>query len=248
MPISRFILLLMCLKTMAFADTVRLRMGTLGIPPYGFIDQTGKANGAFYALANRLARDSGFAYDNNIYPTARLYAMLERRQLDLAITSLSVDSTMGMIDIGTVWRVEGVILYRKQLAFSPRDVNDFKPYLIGRLSGSCPPLARAGLKLYDLRNYEQGLRMIAAGRLDGLCGEMGGLRPALKSEAQGADRLAAPFVFVSADVHIFANPSLAKSEIDRLRSTLAELNRTGEVSRIISPFVGVSLSKATKSP
>lgn len=237
------------LSFVCFAGTPTERMpihiGTLDVAPYGFTNHAGKPSGAFVELVNRIAARADVLADNALYPTARLYALLQQRQLDLALTSMSLDQTAGYVDLGKLWRFRGVILYRKQLGLAPQKLDDFKPYLIGRLNETCRPLKRDVFRVYELSDLSQGVKMMVAGRLDGLCGEMGGIRPALTNlSASEMSTLALPFEFLTADVRLYANPALPKQTLDKLKRAVTDIVKEGEAERIIVPYM---LQKAPKS-
>ncbi|WP_269532726.1 ABC transporter substrate-binding protein [Chitinimonas sp. BJYL2] len=220
-----------------------LRLGTLDVAPYGYLTTKGRPDGAFFLLGNRIGEVAGVPTRNTLLPTARLYAMLERKQLDLAITSVSLDTKAGMINLGRVWRFEGVVVYRPELGLTPRALAEFRPYLIGRLNHSCPVLSRQGMRVYELTDISQGLRMLQAGRLDGLCGEAGSLNAAAHSSGIDMHRFAEPFVFLSTDVSVYANPTLPADTLARLSAAIRQLNETGDTERLISKYIGISPSK-----
>ncbi|MEH6459047.1 substrate-binding periplasmic protein [Chitinimonas sp. JJ19] len=237
----RLLLISLLFTVTALAQAASLRLGTLDVTPYGYLGADKQADGAFYQLTNRVAERAGLPYQNTLYPTARLYAMLQRRQIDLAISSLKLDEQMGLIKLGTISQLEGVILYRAQLPLKPRQLEEFKPYLIGRLNGTCPLLQRKGHRLYEVSDYRQAMRMLVAGRLDGLCGELGGLSPALNAEPAVQPLLAPPFVFLTTDVFLYANPKLPATTLQQLSRATAALNSEGEPQRILKRYVASPL-------
>lgn len=235
--LARLLIACLLLLPLAHADAP-LRIGTLAIAPYGYLDASGEPDGALYRLANRIAEQAGQPYDNAVYPPARLYAMLERHRLDLAMSSRDLERDMGLVQLARIWQLEGWILYRKTLALQPAGLADFRPYTIGRLNGTCPPLQRAGVKLYTISDQAQGLRMLAAGRIDGLCGDAGSLTLALRSVPAAAPQLAPPFVFLRADVHLYANPELPAARQGLLREAALQLARSGETARLMAGYLG----------
>ncbi|MFC4161072.1 substrate-binding periplasmic protein [Chitinimonas lacunae] len=215
-----------------------LRIGTLDIPPFGLRSETGQAEGAFYGLGQRIAALAQEAPDNQLLPTARLYALLQRRQLDLAISSRSLDRDMGLIRLGQVWQFEGVIVYHKDSRLAPRQLNDFSGKQLGRLKDSCPAVARVpGVRIYELSEYGQGLRMLVAKRLDGLCAERYGLLYAARDEPEALFTMAEPFPFLTTPVWVFANPKLDPQRIERLRQAVVQVQREGEMEKQMAPYL-----------
>ncbi|QNM95858.1 substrate-binding periplasmic protein [Chitinimonas koreensis] len=245
--LARLLIACLLLLPLAHADAP-LRIGTLAIAPYGYLDASGEPDGALYRLANRIAEQAGQPYENALYPTARLYAMLERRRLDLAMSSRDLTKDMGLVQLARVWQLEGQILYRKALPIQPTQATDFRPYLVGRLNGTCPPLQRAGVPLYTVGDLAQGLRMLAVGRIQGLCGDAGALGQALRSEPAAAQQLAPPLVFLRADVHLYANPELPAARQNLLREAALQLARSGETARLMAGYLGADSPYPREKP
>ncbi|GAB3268140.1 substrate-binding periplasmic protein [Chitinimonas naiadis] len=248
MPRSLLILLLLLLSAAQAAEN-RLRLGVIAVAPYGYEDNQGKPDGAFYQLMQRLAQRAGLPADTALYPPARLYALMQHHQLDMAISSLRLDQQMGMSNLGKVAEMEGILLYRQQLPIAPKALPDFKPYLIGRLTNSCPVLQREGYRYYDLSDYKQGVRMLAAGRLDALCGDSGALGHMTRAELGSGQAFAPPFVFLRTDVYVFANPTLSPAVREKLANSMAALNREGETLRILDRYIHqAAVDPARKQP
>jgi ABC-type amino acid transport substrate-binding protein len=233
MFIRPIILLLLALPSFAIEP---LRIGTIDVPPYGMMDNEGATDGVLYQLGSRIAQRTGLPYNNLLYPTGRVYAMLTHRQLDLAISSRSLDRDLGLVNLGKVWQMEGILLYRANLPLAdPRTLADFAPFTIGRLTGTCPPLLRAGLQVKDVSDYSQGLRLLAANRLDALCGDRGGLQYALRRDTSSPPPRM--FTFLTSDVWAYANPSLSQATLTQLRNATTEMVKSGEAARLIERYV-----------
>ncbi|HEY9104602.1 transporter substrate-binding domain-containing protein [Chitinimonas sp.] len=240
------LLLIFCLLLLVplQAAELRLRLGVIAVPPYGYENDQGQPDGAFYQLSLQVTRQAGLPADAALYPPARLYALMQHQQLDLAISSLRLDQQMGMSNLGKLMQMEGVLLYRRQLPITPHTLADFKPYLIGRLTNSCPVLQREGHRYYDLSDYKQGIRMLAAGRLDALCGDSGAVGHVMRSEFGGKQPFAPPFVFLRTDVFLFANPALSPEVRNKLAASVAGLNREGETLRIVGRYLAQGAANA----
>jgi ABC-type amino acid transport substrate-binding protein len=244
MPLRTLILILVCLPL--FAQP--LRAGTLDIPPYGLVDAQGAPDGVLYQLTNRVMQLAGLPYVNRLYPTARLYALLAHRDLDLAISSRQLDRDMGLVKLGKVWQIEGMLLYRPDLPVHPHALDDFSPYLIGRLTGTCPTLTRAGMHMTDLADIEQGLRMLAANRIDAICGERGGLHYAMRHSTEGEIIAAQTFTFLRSDAWLFANPKLAPATLEKLRVALGDMMQSGEADKLVARYIKPSEPNGSANP
>jgi hypothetical protein len=201
------------------------------VAPYGVAKANGQPDGVFLQLGNLIAMRAGLPHENGLYPPARLYAMLQRHELDLAISSRFLDRDLGLVNLGKVGQMEGQIVFRDSLKVDPHGLEDFRPYLIGRIGATCPPLARANMRLYDLSDYEQGVRMLMAGHLDAVCGESGGLAMAAQRNTAGKAMPLKSFTFLQSDVWIYANPEMPAAERQKLRDAVAAMQESGEIKR-----------------
>ncbi|MBV8465924.1 MAG: transporter substrate-binding domain-containing protein [Burkholderiales bacterium] len=228
-------LLLFFLLFSAFAHAERVvRLGTADVAPYGLMKPDGQADGVFLQLGNLIATRAGLPHENGLYPPARLYAMLQRHELDLAISSRSLDRDIGLVNLGKVGQMEGRIVYRDTLNIDPHGLADFSPYLIGRIGATCPPLARANMRLYDLSDYDQGYRMLMAGHLDALCGDSGGLSSAIRHIVGDKPVPLKSFTFLTTDVWVYANPQLPAAERKKLHDAIEAMQAGGEIERFLA--------------
>lgn len=237
-------LALICLPSLAGGP---LRLGTVAVAPYGMDDAHGEADGIFYQLASRIAQQAGLPFRNALYPTGRLYAMLTHREIDLAVSSRQLDRDLGLVNLGKIWQLEGIILYRASLPMAPKQIGDFKPYSIGRLPGTCPTLARSGMQLYELADFHQGLRMLAAGRVDGLCGDRNSLSYLL-AHTSDANMVTRSFTFLTSDVWVFASPTLDAATQAKLRTAADGLLKSGEAQKLIERYIPANPSDRRSTP
>ncbi|MEA3333218.1 MAG: transporter substrate-binding domain-containing protein, partial [Pseudomonadota bacterium] len=60
-----------------------LKIGTMNLPPYGWINKQGKKQGIIYELGQEIGSRSGMPFTNKMYPFKRLLLMLKNGELDL---------------------------------------------------------------------------------------------------------------------------------------------------------------------
>ncbi|MBV8660293.1 MAG: transporter substrate-binding domain-containing protein [Burkholderiales bacterium] len=230
----RLVLLLLLLLSAAVYGEPPLRVGTVSVAPYGMTDAHGQPSGAFYELLNAIIDEAGLARSHTIYPPQRLYTLIQHRKVDLVLSSRSLDHDYGMVNLGTLSKMEGVIVYRDDRP-EPRSLSDMSADLIGRLGATCPSLARAGMQLYDLSDLGQGLRMLQAGRLGGVCTETAALSMAASAAPKDMVHLHA-FVFLTSDVWLFAQPNLPPTTQAALKHAVESVTQNGTVARIMAKY------------
>lgn len=64
-------------------DPFTLKIGTMDLPPYGWIDEQGQKQGIIYEMGQEIGIRSGMPFTNEIYPFNRLLQMLKNGELDL---------------------------------------------------------------------------------------------------------------------------------------------------------------------
>ena len=245
MPL-RILLLLAVLMSLAVHAEPVLRLGTVSVAPYGMTDAHGQASGAFYELLNAIVDEAGLPHSHAIYPPQRLYTLLQHRKVDAVLSSRSLDHDYGMVNLGTLSKMEGVIVYRDDRPV-PQSLSDMSDDLIGRIGATCPSLARAGMHLYDLSELGQGLRMLQAGRLGGVCAETAALSMAAAAAPADIVHLRA-FSFLTTDVWLFVQPSLPNATQEALKRAVATVTQNGTVARIMAKYRTLPLPLVRPAP
>jgi ABC-type amino acid transport substrate-binding protein len=245
---ARLVASLLLLLSHAALCAPALRVGTFDVVPFGMHDGDGNIDGIFAQFANQVAQRAKIGYSHQLYPPGRLYALLQHHQLDLAVSSRNLDRDFGLIKLGKLWQLEGVIVYRANLPVEPHQLGDFSPYLIGRLTGSCPTLVKSGMRLYDLSDLNQGLHMLAAGRIDGLCSDRASIGFIMQHDVVAADAGLHSFTFLSTDVWLFANPRLDAGTLATLQAATDELYRSGDALRLVERYIATRPPEKRTSP
>ncbi|WP_319466126.1 transporter substrate-binding domain-containing protein [uncultured Pseudodesulfovibrio sp.] len=60
-----------------------LRIGTMELQPYGWVDKKGNKHGSLYALHEEVGKRYGGSYSNEIIPFVRMFEMLQQGELDM---------------------------------------------------------------------------------------------------------------------------------------------------------------------
>lgn len=65
------------------AEIEELKIGTMELPPYGWIDEEGKKQGILYYMHQELGTRYGLPFRNNILPFSRMLYLLKTGRIDL---------------------------------------------------------------------------------------------------------------------------------------------------------------------
>ncbi|MFH7042272.1 hypothetical protein ABT392_08135 [Paucibacter sp. JuS9] len=155
-------------------------------------------------------------------PFARVPLALERSEADLTI-SFSTEALEGAAQaLGPVALVDSVLI--TSLARSTRELPQLKGALVGRARGGCQDLAQRAelaLRWTDISNFDSALRMLALGRLDGLCLTRDVLHHYSALASIERSRLGAEILVGQRPALLYVRRGLAPEVIAKLRVALA---------------------------
>jgi ABC-type amino acid transport substrate-binding protein len=141
------------------AESPVLRIGTMNLPPYGWIDKQGKPHGIVYALNQEIGIRSGMAFTNKIYPFNRLLTMLKNGELDL-ISSQAHQPALDAGDRLTVQLTINVIAATRK-GSAIRSIKDFKDaFLVYHHAATYPQLDGLAKHIQRVKSYRQALKIL----------------------------------------------------------------------------------------
>ena len=149
-----------------------LQIRTISIPPYGIKSQD-KFSGIYYDLANTLARESGYTVSHNIYPYARIIHELKFGKTDLTIMFKYKELEDHVTYIAPLPSLKNVVVGLEESYFP--DIKSLKYKNIAYLRGAKfseaidndPDIIKS-----LIRDFDQGINMLLAKRVDAIIGPM----------------------------------------------------------------------------
>lgn len=152
-----FSLLLISLTAMAAPPY--LKLGSMELPPYGWINNEGERCGIVYQLNEQLAKRYGTHYFNEIIPFSRMYEMLKSGQIDL-ISSQPHDEALDAGEKLAIIQTNHIIAATKQGVIL-HSVDDLKGKTVLYHSGaSYPRLDAIAGSIHYVPNYQTSLAML----------------------------------------------------------------------------------------
>lgn len=215
-------------------------------PPYVYTAPQGTATGLDWELAQAILKEAGCRMNAQAeLPTARRQRLFEQGQLDLMLAASNTAERRGYARFSAPYRYETVGLFtlsgrraaylhinsldqlaRQQLGLLAPKVGYYGP-AYERLQ---PQLAASG-KLSTFINFQQGLRMLDAGRADLILGDSGALRH--EAKLQGIAISALPLVVLRAPVHLMLNKAnTSPADLERVNAAIARLEHNGTLAAI----------------
>lgn len=209
--------------TLSPAAVVRapLRLTLVNLMPWAGNGPHGQPVGALIDLCAQLAALSGVPITPMAVPYGRAPYMLSSGGTDLM---LAIDtSTSGSSAIEYVGTVDIVILGRSGFRFQRLDDLFGKTVGMLRHTGYSPPLeAETRIHKHPFDSYEQGLRMLQAGRLDAIMGVGDSIEYALtKNGGQVSPR----FPLARGRVALYADPKIGAATITALQAGCRQLRQ-----------------------
>lgn len=230
----------------AQASACELSMALEQWPPYVYSTQQGKPAGLDWELAQVILKEAGCRLRAlPELPTARRQRLFEQGQLDLLLAASDTPERRRYARFSNTYRYETVGLYTRShlraryLYINNLDVlaREKLPLLAPKVGwyGSAyarlqPALEDSG-RLSTFISFQQGVRMLDAGRADLIMGDSGALR--YEARAQGVAISPLPLVVLRAPVHLMLNKSTTtQADLDRINAAIARLERQGVLSTI----------------
>jgi ABC-type amino acid transport substrate-binding protein len=105
-------------------DKYTLKIATMQLPPYGWIDQDKKRHGLVFEISQEIGVRSGLPFTNEISPFNRMFSMLKNGKIDI----LSSQPHQKALDAGDkldiIFKINVIAATKKKSGIS--EIEDFK--------------------------------------------------------------------------------------------------------------------------
>jgi polar amino acid transport system substrate-binding protein len=219
-------------------------------PPYVYNLPQGEPAGLDWELAQAILKEAGCTLQRRPeLPTARRQRLFEQGQLDLMLASSNTAERRRYARFSLPYRYETVGLFtRSKLRTKYQHLSSMDMLLKEKLALLAPKvgwygpgyarvqpsLAAAG-KLSTFITFQQGVRMLDAGRADLIIGDSGALRHEAKT--QGVSISALPLTVLRAPVHLMLNKkNTSEADLERINAAITRLEQQGVLEAIRSRY------------
>lgn len=217
-----------------------LLMPVLQSKPFGWLDETGMAQGLYPDIVAALSRQSGLAIRVEVVPFARAAAVVASGSADATLMFRNAFTRGKVVEALVVFNTQQIVQMRPGLRVAGRGA--LVGMELGRLNGGCQELAddkSAAWRFQDLSSQESGVRMLLAERIDGFCTVNESLLDALAGAGLEARFATAQrVVLASKPVWLMLSQNLSPELGARLVRGMAELQRSGELAKIFKARLG----------
>ncbi len=211
------ILMLLAMTDEAVTAPLKLALGTL--PPYNCAATAPPCLNNL--LIEQLAMTSNIAITVELVPYARVAHMLRQQQTDLLLLLRNEQLNHDATELGTAYPLQLAVLVRTDRAHWPAAT-----LALGVLRGQGPNILQqvAQFRQVDLRDYQQGVDMLAHDRLDALLGPPAALWLLLAEQGIDARMQPVPLLSFQVEVALYCrHQACSVSQQQALQRALAAL-------------------------
>ncbi|NRR31886.1 transporter substrate-binding domain-containing protein [Oxalobacteraceae bacterium] len=223
-----------------------LKMALEQWPPYVYSHPKTGPTGIDLELARAILKEAGCTLSVlPELPTARRALMFRQGELDLLLAASETKERRGFARFSLAYRQEMVGIFATSARLPKlRQINSFEAIgrqklnlLVPKVGWYGPDYARAQPaleqegRLSTFGNFQQGLRMLDAGRADLIMGDTLAVR--YEARKQGVRIAALPFVPLRAPVHLMLNAlSTTQADLDAINAAIVRLEQRGVLEEL----------------
>lgn len=139
-------------------DTI-LKIGSMELPIYGFIDEEGRNSGVFYDFLTEVATRSGLTFENSIMPYLRTIGYLKSGDINMLISTYNEQVLDAGEPLSYLWSYKYILVVGKNSGIkSIEDLRGKSLIYVGQ--GVRPELKDLPAKIYRVKNFEQSIQML----------------------------------------------------------------------------------------
>lgn len=223
-----------------------LRMAPEEWPPYIFHNAENQLSGLDYELLQAIMSRAGCALKiEKEVPIARRQILFQQGKLDLLLAASSTEERRGFARFSIPYRQETVGLFTSpDKAGKWRAIDSIQNLVASKASLLAPrvgyygddyeralPMLNAAGRRSTFSTFEQGIKMLEAGRGDVILGDAVALRHAAR--LHGVKIVALPFVPFRAPVHLMLNAaSTTQAQLAQINQAINQLEQSGALAAI----------------
>ncbi|MCM2565550.1 substrate-binding periplasmic protein [Janthinobacterium kumbetense] len=232
------------------AVACRMTMALEQWPPYIYRDARGRFTGLDLELLQAIFKEARCTLVTlPELPTARRQLLFQKGGLDLMLAASETPERQSYARFSLSYRDEAVGLFSKSGApAGHRQIASFAQLMRGnstllapkvgwygaQYAAARPALEKAG-RLNAFGSFQQGVRMLDAGRADLLLGDVLAVRH--EARLQGVALNTLPFLILRAPVHLMLNArTTSADDLARLNAAITRLEQRGALAGIRSSY------------
>lgn len=136
-----------------------LKIATMDLPPYGWIDDKGVSRGALYELGEEIGKRMGLPYTNKIQPFARMLDSLKEGSIDLLSSQAHQQALDAGDKLAVMYGVNVIVATKKDSGIESLDDLKGKKFVFHR-GASYKQLEGVPADVQYVNSYEQAVDML----------------------------------------------------------------------------------------
>lgn len=247
MPVAmRLLLTALLIQVASSAWACTLRLAPEEWPPYFYHNDKAVLGGVDYELLLAILDRAGCILRlEKEMPPARRNVLFQQGKLDLLMAASATEERRGFARFSLPYRQETVGLFTVPEKLEKyRSIDSFQDILALRASLLAPrlgfygddylraqPLLHAAGRHSTFGSFEQGVKMLEAGRGDLIMGDANALRHTAR--LYNVKLVALPFTPYRAPVHLMLNAaSTTQAQLERINQAITQLEQNGALAAI----------------
>jgi len=227
------------LPALAMPPIVPLRMVVVDLMPWGGRNADGQLAGVAVDLASQLSSLSGLPITTTAVPYARAIAMLAGGTADLML-AIDASTSQTRPPLATLGTEDVVVVGRRGTRYTSVEALCGRRVALLRRASFASSLHTC-IARYETSSYEQGLRMLLQGRLDGVAGVRASMDYAIRHLGHKPADFGAPLVVGQADLCLYLSQQTATPAITtRLRQACAQLLLQKQMPALLAQYRQIS--------
>lgn len=150
------------------ATRFELKIGTLDLPPYAWLDEKQQKHGITYELNEEIGKRSGLRYSNQIVPAARLLESMVHGETHFVLALEKAGQLAGAEKLALAYQLKFILVTKKNSGIRSLSELNGKTVLVprmirgmqGGMQEYLPSLAPLQVDYVDVTHYDQTLKML----------------------------------------------------------------------------------------
>ncbi len=161
--------------------------------------------------------------------------MVNHSKVDLAVHNIKAVPAAQLRSLGVLHMTDLVLWPSPSSALSNK--SQLNGQIVGRLRGGCRRVIDSqNIQFYEINDYNQGVRMLAAQRIDLLCGSREAILFAIRRNALPALETGLPLRLEQMQIALLARKDPPKSQLDRLQRATTKVMKSGLPQQLASRY------------
>ncbi|MGF1743178.1 transporter substrate-binding domain-containing protein [Vibrio profundum] len=219
------------------SESDNLRIATIELFPAGY-KENGKNKGFYYEISNAIAEKANLKYVNAIKPYRRVVSELKSGKTEMSILLYNKILEGETIRLEPIFSFEIFVMGRK--GNNIRRLGDLSGKVVGtvRDSNLIKNENLKNIELFNVRDFEQGVKMLHAGRLDALIGVNIAVYSSMKKLNFSRNDFGNPYIISSKQSELQISGKFHDQEaIGKITEAIKQLKQDGTIERIISKYI-----------